>query len=94
MGAGTVKYGTSKLAFKQMENIGKFLEACEKYGLAKTDLFQTVDLYEKQNVWQVVLTIHALGRKVCSVLPSLHVFVYCPAITQSECLVYSFAFFK
>ena len=64
MGQGTVKFGTSKLAFKQMENIGKFLDACEKYGLAKTDLFQTVDLYEKQNVWGVVLTIHALGRKV------------------------------
>lgn len=63
IGPGTVKFGTSKLAFKQMENIGKFLEACEKYGLNKTDLFQTVDLYEKQNVWQVVLTIHALGRK-------------------------------
>ena len=47
-----------------MENIGKFLAACEKYGLMKTDLFQTVDLYEAQNMWQVVLCVHALGRKV------------------------------
>ncbi|KAK2142835.1 hypothetical protein LSH36_908g01053 [Paralvinella palmiformis] len=58
-----VKFNTSGLAFKQMENIGKFLDACEKYGLMKTDLFQTVDLYEAQNMWQVVLCIHALGRK-------------------------------
>lgn len=58
-----IKTNSSKLAFKQMENIGKFLEGMEKFGLAKTDLFQTVDLYEKQNMWQVVLCIHALGRK-------------------------------
>jgi len=63
MGPGAAKFGTSKMAFKQMENISKFLDACEKYGLNRTDMFQTVDLFEKQNVWQVVLTIHALGRK-------------------------------
>ena len=59
-----IKYNQSKMAFKMMENIGKFLEAAEKYGLNKTDLFQTVDLYEKANMWQVVCTIHAFGRKV------------------------------
>lgn len=60
---GRVQCNTSKLAFKQMENINNFLLACENYGVAKTDLFQTVDLYENQNLWQVVLTIFALGRK-------------------------------
>lgn len=53
----------SKMAFKMMENIGNFLSACERYGLVKADLFQTVDLYEEQNMVQVVDTIHALGRK-------------------------------
>lgn len=57
------KVNESKMAFKQMENIGHFLSAGEAYGLAKTDMFQTVDLYEKQNMWQVVCCIHALGRK-------------------------------
>lgn len=52
----------SKMAFKMMENIGNFLGACERYGLSKADLFQTVDLYEDQNMVQVVDTIHALGR--------------------------------
>ena len=61
---GGVKFNNMKMAFKQMENINNFLTACEKYGVAKTDLFQTVDLYEKQNLWQVVLCIYALGRKV------------------------------
>jgi len=36
-----------------MENIGKFLDACEKFGVVKGDLFQTVDLYENQNMAQV-----------------------------------------
>lgn len=63
MGPGTAKHNQMKVPFKQMENINNFLSACEKYGLAKTDLFQTVDLYEKQNMWQVVLCLYALGRK-------------------------------
>lgn len=63
MGPGTAKFNTMKVPFKQMENINTFLSACEKYGVAKTDLFQTVDLYEKQNMWQVVLCLFALGRK-------------------------------
>ena len=33
-----------------MENIGFFLSACESFGLTKQDLFQTVDLYEGENV--------------------------------------------
>lgn len=55
-----------KLAFKKMENINAFLEAIEKYGVAKHDSFQTVDLYERTNLTQVVLSLHALGRKVNS----------------------------
>lgn len=63
MSPAKVNHNSSKLAFKQMENINNFLVACEKYGIAKTDLFQTVDLFENQNLWQVVLAIFALGRK-------------------------------
>lgn len=63
IGPGSAKHNTMKVPFKQMENINNFLTACEKYGVAKTDLFQTVDLYEKQNMWQVVLCLFALGRK-------------------------------
>lgn len=69
---GGVKFNTMKVPFKQMENINNFLSACEKYGVAKTDLFQTVDLYEKQNLWQVVLCIFALGRKVSLKLEITH----------------------
>jgi len=56
------KVNTSKMAFKQMENISNYLAGCESYGLLKTDSFQTVDLYENQNMVSVVNQIHALGR--------------------------------
>ena len=58
-----IKYNQSKMAFKQMENISKFLDGCEQLGVAKTDSFQTVDLYEGQNVPQVINGIGALARK-------------------------------
>ena len=51
------------MPFKMMENIGLFLSECEKYGCYKTDLFQTADLYDNQNMHQVICAIHALGRK-------------------------------
>ena len=58
------KVNHQKMAFKQMENISYFLEFCEKQGVKKMDQFQTVDLYEKQNLAQVVSTLQALGRKL------------------------------
>ncbi|XP_063720780.1 myophilin-like [Symsagittifera roscoffensis] len=57
------KMNTSKMAFKQMENINFFLSACEALGCAKMDLFQTVDLYEAQNMGAVITGILALGRR-------------------------------
>lgn len=57
------KLNTSTMPFLQMENVSNFLEACEKLGISKTDLFQTVDLYDKMNMVQVVNCIYALGRK-------------------------------
>lgn len=57
------KINQGSLAFKQMENISFFLEAIGRYGVNKADSFQTVDLFEEQNLNQVVSTIHALGRQ-------------------------------
>jgi len=39
------KINESKLAFKEMENISFFLDFANKH-ISKTELFQTVDLYE------------------------------------------------
>lgn len=57
------KINTSNLAFKLMENTENFLKGCEALGCNKIDLFQTVDLYESNNIPQVINGIFALGRK-------------------------------
>jgi hypothetical protein len=57
------KINTGAMAFKQMENISNYLAACEGIGMSKTDQFQTVDLYEANNIPQVVCQIFAFGRK-------------------------------
>lgn len=61
------KVNNSKMAFKQMENIGNFLSAVENYGVKRQDKFQTVDLYEAGNMMQVYfcliqLSSHALTK--------------------------------
>jgi len=60
---GSVKKWNSNTqqAFKVMENIAVFLKAIEKYGVMKQDLFQTVDLYEGQNMAQVLTTLRKLS---------------------------------
>lgn len=58
-----IKVNNSKMAFKMMENIGKFLEFCGEIGVSKMDMFQTVDLYEGQNIPQVISGLHAFARK-------------------------------
>lgn len=45
-----------------MENIAHFLAGADKLGVPKHDLFQTIDLYEKKNMTQVVDTIFAVSR--------------------------------
>jgi len=57
------KISSGSIFFQQMENIGHFLDFCEKLGVSKADLFQVVDLYEAQNIPQVINGIIALGLK-------------------------------
>jgi hypothetical protein len=49
--------------FKQMENIQLFLNFCENYGVPRTSLFQTVDLFEGRNMAQVLSCIQQLGSE-------------------------------
>lgn len=44
-----------------MEQISLFLQAAESYGVTKTDMFQTVDLYESKDLAAVQRTLMALG---------------------------------
>ena len=58
------KVNVSKMAFKCMENINAFLEAAKTLGVPAQETFQTVDLWERQNLNSVVICLQSLGRKV------------------------------
>ncbi|CAF0734358.1 unnamed protein product [Rotaria sordida] len=57
------KINNGENSFKLMENIARFVQAAKIYGLTDAETFQTVDLYEKLNLHQVIVCLFALGRK-------------------------------
>ncbi|XP_073944820.1 myophilin-like [Choristoneura fumiferana] len=57
------KINESKMAFKCMENINAFLDAARQLGVPAQETFQTVDLWERQNLNSVVICLQSLGRK-------------------------------
>lgn len=73
----------SKMAFKCMENINSFLEAAKTFGVPSQELFQTVDLWERQNLNAVVICLQALGRKV---IEQLAIF-YASFISNQTCAI-------
>ena len=58
------KITTKGGGFALRENVSAFCDAARKYGVPDNELFQTVDLFEKKNIAQVTLAVHALGRQV------------------------------
>ncbi|CAM9915920.1 unnamed protein product [Discosporangium mesarthrocarpum] len=67
---GTVKrVNSSKMPFKQMENVSNFIKACRAVGVPEYSLFETVDLFEEKDVGVVVQCLHALGGVVQETCP-------------------------
>ncbi|KXN69206.1 hypothetical protein CONCODRAFT_40959 [Conidiobolus coronatus NRRL 28638] len=73
-----VKYNQSKMVFKQVNialhiliclieylqtNIATFLNGAEEIGCPKFELFQTIDLYEKKHLNQVIDSFYSLSRQ-------------------------------
>lgn len=58
----TAKCRNSRMPFIQMENIMFFLQFCEMVGVAHDEIFQTVDLFERKDPYQVVVTLMAFSR--------------------------------
>ncbi|CAF0856617.1 unnamed protein product [Didymodactylos carnosus] len=56
------KMHTTGGPIKLRENIGLFQTAARAYGLDPSEVFQAVDLFDQQNLQQVALCVHALGR--------------------------------
>ncbi|KAG7157372.1 myophilin-like [Homarus americanus] len=57
------KIQKSTMAFKCMENINQFVDGAKSCGVPSQETFQTVDLWERQNLNSVVICIQSLGRK-------------------------------
>jgi len=57
------KINNTKMAFKCMENINLFLEQVKKLGVPAEETFQTVDLWEQQNLTSVLICLQSLARK-------------------------------
>lgn len=57
------KINESQMAFKCMENIDAFLKNARQMGVPAQETFQTVDLWERQNLNSVVICLQSLGRK-------------------------------
>jgi len=56
------KINQGSMPFVQRENIVAYLSACKSKGMRETDCFVTGDLYEAQNMVQVVDQLCALGQ--------------------------------
>ncbi|KAG2734418.1 hypothetical protein G9P44_002424 [Scheffersomyces stipitis] len=61
------KFKNSKMPFIQMENISFFLKICEAIGLPHDEIFQTIDLYEAKDPYQVIITLMSFSRLANSI---------------------------
>lgn len=69
----TRKCKSSKMPFVQMENILFFLKLCEIVGVAHDEIFQTVDLFESKDPYQVIVTLMSFSRKANEIKPEIGV---------------------
>jgi hypothetical protein len=73
--AGSIPEGTistSKMAFKQMENIKAFLEAARGLGVNNSDCFDTSDLFEQRNLAIVAHCVYCLALQAEKILDPLN----------------------
>lgn len=59
----TKKFKNLRMPFVQMENILFFLKTCEHLGVPHDEIFQTIDLFERSDPYQVIVTLIAFSRK-------------------------------
>ncbi|GFO01721.1 transgelin [Plakobranchus ocellatus] len=57
------KIDTKGGGFALMQNIERFQTAARQWGVPQNEVFQTVALWEKKNIPQVTLCIHAIARE-------------------------------
>jgi len=57
------RINTSKMPFKEMENVDAYIKACTTIGVPSQYSFMTVDLYEAKNLNQVIQNLMSLKRQ-------------------------------
>lgn len=65
----TLRFKSSRMAFVQMENISWFIQLCHLIGVPQDEIFQTVDLFERKDMYQVCVTIMSFSRIVHELQP-------------------------
>jgi hypothetical protein len=58
-----------------MENIGNFLAVADELGVAKSESFQTVDLYEAQNIPQVSIITWDISKS-STVESDIYIYIF------------------
>lgn len=66
----TQKFKNSKMPFIQMENISFFLSLCQIIDINQNEIFQTVDLFESKDPYQIIITIMSFSRIANSLDPT------------------------
>eukprot|EP01084_Bolivina_argentea_P183655 316871_1 len=56
------KFKKSKVVFVARTNIQIFIEGCKKLGIPETDCIETRDLFDQQNLNDVVINIYAVSK--------------------------------
>lgn len=69
----TKKFKNSKMPFVQMENISFFLKTCEMIGVPHDEIFQTVDLFDRKDPYQIIITLISFSRFANHLNPSIPV---------------------
>lgn len=69
----TTKFKNSKMPFVQMENISFFLKTCEMIGVPHDEIFQTVDLYDNKDPYQIIITLISFSRRANEINSSIPV---------------------
>lgn len=62
-GGPTKKYKNLRMPFVQMENILFFLQTCEHLEVPHDEIFQTIDLFERSDPYQVIITLISFSRR-------------------------------
>lgn len=76
------KYRSSKMPFVQMENISFFLQLCNNIGVPHDEIFQTVDIFDRKDPYQVIVTMVSFSRVVNKINPKNFPFIIGPKVAK------------